>query len=90
MSDSQAVIDESMRKLIAEIGLPTEFLPSLAGCGKTFFNLSRSMDLKVWIAKPTCSIIAFASIRTGDQPMLRHFTYSGENRAFYGFHPKNE
>jgi hypothetical protein len=22
--------------------------------------------------------------------MLRYFTYSDENRAFYGFHPKNE
>ena len=29
MTDTQAVIDESVRELIAEIGLPTEFLPGL-------------------------------------------------------------
>jgi hypothetical protein len=29
MPDTQAVIDESVRELIAEIGLPTEFLPGL-------------------------------------------------------------
>ena len=40
--------------------------------------------------RPTCSETALTSIRTGEQPIQKHYTYFDDNRAFYRPRPMEE
>ena len=63
----------------------------MASCGKTFFValLNRQFRCPAW--HPACSKTAFASIGTGEQLILRQFTFAPTKyRALYGLRPMQE